>query len=512
MTRGPDDGEPLVVLGGSDGVSAVLAEVDAAGRTLGDIAERLAELAGEVSRLAASPDLVAAGVLLPIEVARTQGALLALAGPTGLLGESAETAALGRAVRAATTAYRRAERAAQAIIDGAEHLAGYLVGRLTGTAVLPAVVAGTPTIMVAGAVILTNPVARELTVTSLRRRSEVGGSLATRLGAGIDRLLYDHPSLTDHTSESLDGLIAGLGDGLPPIGWWFRWRSLGAHTPYPPRSQEGALRVILAIARGTALDEGGQTIRVTPLPTTGDGAPHDLADLVDERGRASGRGHVRVVGVPQPDGSWAWIVDIPGTQDFTPFAGANPWDSTSNLRLEAGLTTSTMIGVDRALSDAKSRVGGSPDARRRDRVLLSGHSQGGITAAALAANSHFRARHTGLSHVVTSGAPIGRMHLPQEVHVLSLEHEQDLVPRLDGQDNPDRPTWTTVRRDLSDELGERGRSTQAHDGRRYAETAALAERQRHPSVATWLDGIEPYLDRDGTRQGVVVVDYLLARE
>lgn len=512
MTRGPDGEEPLVVVGGSDGVAAVLTEVDAAGRTLGEVARRLAGLAADVSRLAASPDLLAAGVFAPLGAARVHAELLTLAGPTGLLGAATQTEGLGVAVRAATTAYRKAERAAEALINGADHLAGYLLGRYVGTAIIAGVALSTPSALIAGAATLAHPSTRHLTLTAFRQRSEIGGRLSEQAGTSLDRWLFDHPWLTDHAAESLDGLILGVGDGVAPIGWWLRWRSLRAGTPYPPHSQEEALQVVLAIAAGTALDEGGRGIRVKPRRVVGASAPQDLADLVADDGRASGGRDVRVIGVPQADGSWGWIVDIPGTQDFTPFAGDNPWDSTSNVRLEAGLTTATMAGVERALSDAKSRVGGPADARRRDRVLLSGHSQGGITAAALAAQPEFRARHAGLRHIITSGAPIGRSGLPPEIHVLSLEHEQDLVPRLDGEDNPDRPNWVTVRRDLADELGQHGRSTGAHDGSRYGETAALAEHQQHPSVATWLAEIEPFLDREGTREGVVVVDYRLARE
>lgn len=43
-----------------------------------------------------------------------------------------------------------------------------------------------------------------------------------------------------------------------------------------------------------------------------------------------------------------------------------------------------------------------------------------------------------------------------DISVMSLEHAQDVVPKLDGVDNPDRPNWTTVTRELSDAEGTAG--------------------------------------------------------
>ena len=92
--------------------------------------------------------------------------------------------------------------------------------------------------------------------------------------------------------------------------------------------------------------------------------------------------------------------------------------------------------------------------------MLVGHSLGGIAAAGLASSPRFTQAHQ-VTHVVTMGSPVGRMPVPAGIEVLSLEHTQDAVPRLDGQPNPDRATWVTVSRDL-DGAGV-DRASQAHD-------------------------------------------------
>lgn len=81
--------------------------------------------------------------------------------------------------------------------------------------------------------------------------------------------------------------------------------------------------------------------------------------------------------------------------------------------------------------------------------MLAGHSQGGIAAAALACDPAAQ-RWFNITNVLTVGAPIANMPVPDDVHVLSIEHTQDPVPRLDARENPDRANWTTVTLDVSD--------------------------------------------------------------
>ena len=75
--------------------------------------------------------------------------------------------------------------------------------------------------------------------------------------------------------------------------------------------------------------------------------------------------------------------------------------------------------------------------------MLVGHSQGGILAAALVSDPAFRAGNR-VTHVVTSGAPVGLFPVPASTRVLSIEHADDPVSRLDLTPNPSGQSWTTL--------------------------------------------------------------------
>ena len=105
------------------------------------------------------------------------------------------------------------------------------------------------------------------------------------------------------------------------------------------------------------------------------------------------------------------MVVVPGTQEWSPRAGANPFDLTTDVRAVTGDATLAAAGVAAALDlAAAGRVGRSTAA---DPVVLVGHSQGGILAAALASDAGFTARHR-VTHVVTSGSPVGLFPVPAD--------------------------------------------------------------------------------------------------
>ena len=182
--------------------------------------------------------------------------------------------------------------------------------------------------------------------------------------------------------------------------------------------------------------------RVTDLGGDhGLGAPRSLEDLLAglarrDEGRPgeidvhfldSGSAHTRKV-----------VVDIPGTKDWS--LALHSGDVTSiatNLRALRGAVTT----YERGVLEAMRRAGVGPD----DDVLMVGHSEGGMVAVnaarRAAASGEFRVR-----HVVTAGAPLGLIAgtVPASVNVLALENDGDVVPHLDGAENPDRLNVTTV--------------------------------------------------------------------
>lgn len=139
------------------------------------------------------------------------------------------------------------------------------------------------------------------------------------------------------------------------------------------------------------------------------------------------------------DGSSAWLVTIPGTdgQEDSPFG----WEQ--NIELMSSNSERRMQADSiRMVTEAMEQAGIGSD----EPVALIGHSQGGIVAAAVAAD--FSKRYN-IEHVVTAGSPIANHPIPNNTWVTSIEIEDELVAALDGAANPATEHWMTVRGQVS---------------------------------------------------------------
>ena len=126
-----------------------------------------------------------------------------------------------------------------------------------------------------------------------------------------------------------------------------------------------------------------------------------------------------------------YVVYIPGTQSWAPKPGTNPFDLTSNL---SAISKTGFAGSEKAVAAAMKQAGIGPDSK----VLLVGHSQGGLVAA------NISTRFAG-SKVLTFGAPLGLLAKDLKAPTLAVEHPADPVPKLDGRPNPLKANWVTVR-------------------------------------------------------------------
>jgi hypothetical protein len=129
-----------------------------------------------------------------------------------------------------------------------------------------------------------------------------------------------------------------------------------------------------------------------------------------------------------------YVVYIPGTQSWGPKPGANPFDLTSNL---SAISKTGFAGSERAVALAMTQAGINADSK----VLLVGHSQGGMVAA------NISTRFAG-SKVLTFGAPLGQLTDKIAAPTLSVEHNRDPVPKLDSRPNPLAANWVTVRQEI----------------------------------------------------------------
>ncbi|MGB0102070.1 MAG: hypothetical protein WBP61_17465 [Nocardioides sp.] len=215
--------------------------------------------------------------------------------------------------------------------------------------------------------------------------------------------------------------------------------------------------------------------------------PDDLTDLVRhlaEVARLSDtpdspdNGTIEIQTVGRADRA-RHIVYLPGTDDMTTL----PWtqdddvrDLAANLLLYAGHPNSHQQGILAAMHDA----GIAAD----DPVLLVGHSQGGMAAAAiLSQGSDFN-----VTHVVTAGSPTAQVPaFPDGTHVLSLEHEGDVVPAVDLAPNPDSVEQVTVTFAGSDgPRGIEGMHAYAH----YEAGAAVTAASPDPSIQEQLTSLQ----------------------
>ncbi|HAS32525.1 MAG TPA: hypothetical protein DCS84_09540 [Microbacterium sp.] len=195
-----------------------------------------------------------------------------------------------------------------------------------------------------------------------------------------------------------------------------------------------------------------------------------------------------------------WVVTLPSTQDWQalgPLVGkdldlnddgaVNDFDSNMILMLFPELRTQ----YERAVLAAMERAGIGPN----DPVMLVGFSQGGIMAGHLAAN---RSDAFNFTNVLAYGAPIDGMDIPTRsktgdpVHVVSVQHEGDLVPMLDlAGPQPDTENWKTRTIPDPDRVGGAG----AHDNDLYRRSLIELEADEPSLMAGYEGFLGPVRDR-----------------
>jgi len=437
------------VRGGVGGVAARTEDLERAARLLGDAGAGLVATAMRLLGVAADPSLLATATLAPVSLAAAEARLAgALAGSAGVLRSAARLELLSLRLRAAAFGYRTAD-------EGAERLAHDVD---TGTVVLGAGLA------VGLAPLAVPAVPLGLLAAVPLRGPHAGPPIGMAAG-----MLAAHAGLLEHAVDAVPGTV--------------------------PQ----AATAILAVTSGSSLLRDNGTVALSAsaqraMPPTG------VADLLS--GIAACRvdagaqpGTIRVEAVRDADGRRAWVVEIPGTQDWSPAPGGNPFDLTADVASMAGRPSA----ADHAVAAALDLAG----ARRGEPVLLAGHSLGGMLAAGLAADPAFRARFR-VTHVVTAGSPVAGYPIPADVQVLSLEHADDVVPALDGARNPDRAGWVTVRQPVSGSpIAADPLVTHGIEG--YRATAALVDASADPSLAAWRAGLVPFLRRPGATAVDLVV-------
>ena len=206
-------------------------------------------------------------------------------------------------------------------------------------------------------------------------------------------------------------------------------------------------------------------------------------------------GSIGVVGIVRPDGSPAWVVNLPGTEDWSTIDSTNPFDMEGNLE---GLTAERKeaykqqhVMVQELIKQALAASG----ALAHDEVLITGHSGGGIHAAAAAADPQFLDE-VNVRMIVIAGAPARNLNVAGDILVLDLQNEDDVVTALDFGSPAPTANWVTVtsHRTAAARGGDLGTMVKAaHAIENYVSDAVELEASDIPAVFTSRQTLAAFL-------------------
>ncbi|MBM7770737.1 hypothetical protein JOD54_000941 [Actinokineospora baliensis] len=411
----------LTVGGGAGGTEAFYEDLAAMGDLTDDIAGETLAIAVTSHKYLADPDLLASAVLNPAGAARFEFAMLgALDGPSGLTATSAGIGLRGITFQATNQAYHMVDDLNAKALEAGRWLAGAAV------ATSPGLAAG------AGAFI--------------------AADILLNYDGDWQRWLVEHPGMIDDVLGMTPGALSAL--GLPTDLATLTDLVAAAYPDGDPKLTD------LGIDR--------DPIAVDP--------PSNLGELFNGLDHRNGTdANIDIRRVVQPDGTVAYIVDVPGTKvwNLPGGDGGSANDFGTNVDAIAGNPTVLQEGIQEAL-----RAAGVP---KDAPLMLVGHSQGGIVAARsvdpLLADGY------NVTHVVTAGSPVGGITVDERVQMLSLENNGDIVPHLDAAENPASDNRTTVKFDH--QTGTIG-GNHAINGN-YTDAARQLDTSTDPSVVRFRD-------------------------
>jgi hypothetical protein len=183
---------------------------------------------------------------------------------------------------------------------------------------------------------------------------------------------------------------------------------------------------------------------------------------------APGGAQIRIDTVLSDSAPPRFEVYIGGTVDFRGLPAEDAFDLTSNVTGVAGLPAGSLRAVQQAMEQAGVTA--------TSQITLTGYSQGGMVAAALAASGDYN-----VQGVVTVAAPAGNVQLPSGIPAVIVEHTDDFIPALGGvQTN----TEALVVQRRAFEPGElpAGLAAPAHRMQFYRETAIIMDQGTSPQL------------------------------
>ncbi len=229
----------------------------------------------------------------------------------------------------------------------------------------------------------------------------------------------------------------------------------------------------------------------------------DLAADIDDLYWANAYGQSIKVTLVGEGESRRWLVSLPGTDHDGLASEPNAADIEANLREELNMPNGMRTGTINTIRHAMALEGLSPEEMVKERVLICGHSQGGMIAMGLASSDPEEVGFT-VDRVLTLGSPTRRLRLREDVEAVAVEHDQDIVPSLDGTPRRVADQRLVVTRTLN--APKRGPLFYAHSSSTY--TGTVSHLERRVQVAPWgrepavVAALQEYLPKEGERTRV----------
>jgi hypothetical protein len=344
-----------------------------------------------------------------------------------------------------------------------------------------------------------------------------GRAVAANLGwtTPLDAFIAEHREvfsdpafvrLVRNTADSADEFVAGALHA--PVGFSTIGQYVGA--PESASVLLGVAALVGAVTGSRVLVDGPVKVeRAQPLPDRRPdhsmaapdparaaqsvegrvSAPSGLGELADRIPTTDQAAQIRVERYGDA-GDARWLVYVGGTVDFGLSAGAQTNDMTSNLHGiadDGALDALRLVGADTSATERAVRLAlAEAGARPGDPILPIGHSGGGIVAAGLAGDPELN-----VVAAVSLGGPVASAPLAEGVPLLSIEHEEDIVPATGGWGHPS-PDRLTVSRSVIEAGSEYGSAVPAHELVRYRETAALLDEAEDARIVAFRERLAEF--------------------
>ncbi|WP_022892447.1 hypothetical protein [Agromyces subbeticus] len=325
----------------------------------------------------------------------------------------------------------------------------------------------------------------------------IGIWAATGSGGALEDWLAEHPELlsdpafvrlvrtaADSADEFAAGLLhlpssltqAGVGIGAPEnASMLLAAAGLVGAVAGSRVLVDAPVRVTRALPDGQRVARGDRPteLRSVSAPVSASvPAPTGIADLVARIPATDDDAQIRVERYGGADDP-RWVVYIGGTVDLGLTAGAQPNDMTNNLHGiadDSPLDALRVVGEDSGAGDRAVRLAlAEAGVQPGDPIFPIGHSGGGVNAAGLAGDPELN-----VVGAVSVGGPVASAPLRDGVPLLSLEHEEDLVPATGGAGHPS-PDRLTVSRSVLEPGVDYETALPAHELSRYRQTGALID-------------------------------------